>query len=807
MRKSVLVLALACASGPELVSAQTPVSSTEYPPFQTVYETSLLRDLPASGNVFAILEATQQQISSDRFYTGGLSTGAPSRLGAQLASPAQNLFCVGDVNITDPEGSGAPMLFPELQYWERLGIFTGAMPAAVTAPALGVTLEPRRASDRWSGQIEGFGSPGWVAASPASSAPTISRLDSWGHGNAVVSGRAHGVGLTLGSGWTRGKEIFRDQPNAEEGTVGSGFAHLVFAPSRRDELRVLGWVQRASYPSSERLSTRNAHDNGVHAQSTWERRAADGLSWRVFGGLTRRARELDASSSFPLVIERLRDGPVADYASSGESAQNRLHAGARLMPASRMLGTRRHTLLVNIDVERTAGRFESPFSGWVGELVDGNRARAWLFTTPSTESRRSTLTLGGGVHDDIELSRSLKATAGLRFEGIQGSAKGAATDVGWQSWLPHASVWWHVTDKAQTNIFTSYARTGDRLLFNALAVGDPSAPVAEVYRWDNPGAQPFGLLAVTPGPLVAHVGPGTGGDATFSGIAPDLDRPMTDEWTIGIASRLTSFLTWQLTGVARWEHDVLALRNVGVGLEGYSTFTVPNPGGAVTGPSTGATAPITVYDRLPATFGRDRYELTNTTLETARHFGVDLVFRAETRRLQATISGTAQLGNVNAGYRGFLATENDQGVLGDVLSDPNSTTFAYGRPFLDRGFTGKATLFYQLPMDIRLGAIARYQDGQAFSGLIVLPQLRQGADTVRAFENGGTRFTYVGTLDVRLQKGFAIGSRKVDVILDGYNLSHLQNEVEEYPVIGPRFREVSAIQPPLAIHVGARFSF
>ena len=100
-----------------------------------------------------------------------------------------------------------------------------------------------------------------------------------------------------------------------------------------------------------------------------------------------------------------------------------------------------------------------------------------------------------------------------------------------------------------------------------------------------------------------------------------------------------------------------------------------------------------------------------------------------------------------------------------------------------------------------------YQDGQAFSGLLVFPQLRQGADVVRAFENGGTRFTYVGTLDVRLQKGFTLGRSTVDLILDGYNLSHLQNEVEEYPVINTRFREVTAIQPPLAFHLGARFSF
>src|SRR5262245_65982717 len=109
-----------------------------------------------------------------------------------------------------------------------------------------------------------------------------------------------------------------------------------------------------------------------------------------------------------------------------------------------------------------------------------------------------------------------------------------------------------------------------------------------------------------------------------------------------------------------------------------------------------------------------------------------------------------------------------------------------------------------MPMDMRVGAIARYQDGQPFAGLILLPQLRQRADVVRAFENGGTRFTYVATLDVRVQKGFALGGRALDLIVDGYNLTHLQNEVEERAIIGSRFRSVTAIQPPLAVHVGAR---
>jgi len=106
----------------------------------------------------------------------------------------------------------------------------------------------------------------------------------------------------------------------------------------------------------------------------------------------------------------------------------------------------------------------------------------------------------------------------------------------------------------------------------------------------------------------------------------------------------------------------------------------------------------------------------------------------------------------------------------------------------------------------RPGALIRYQDGQPFSALMVIPGLGQGRDTVRAFENGGTRFTFVATADIRLQKRLNIDGRRVDAILDVYNLSHLQNPVEERPVVGSTTRANTAIQPPLAVHMGVRFA-
>ena len=42
---------------------------------------------------------------------------------------------------------------------------------------------------------------------------------------------------------------------------------------------------------------------------------------------------------------------------------------------------------------------------------------------------------------------------------------------------------------------------------------------------------------------------------------------------------------------------------------------------------------------------------------------------------------------------------------------------------------------------------------------------------------------------------------------DAYNLLNASSEVEEYVVTGPRFREITAVQPPRSFHLGARVTF
>ena len=165
------------------------------------------------------------------------------------------------------------------------------------------------------------------------------------------------------------------------------------------------------------------------------------------------------------------------------------------------------------------------------------------------------------------------------------------------------------------------------------------------------------------------------------------------------------------------------------------------------------------------------------------------------------------MANGAAGNRGYGPLENDQDAVGEQFTNPNAATFARGRLFSDRAFTIKWTTVFRFPEDFHVGAIARYQDGQPFARLVIAPDLNQGTEAVRAYPNGHNRFTFTGTLDLRVQKGFTIGRTRFDAILDIYNLATRSNEVEEYVVTGPDFRTPTFIEPQHSVHLGLRLAF
>jgi hypothetical protein len=780
-----------------------PASPPERTSLGIAFDSDALRDLPGAGDPGSLLETVDATAILDRIENGGLFTGEPSRLGVHGASWTQASYRLGDLDITDPAAIGAPLLLSNLAWLQGIDVSSGLMAAASGGPGPVVSLIPRRPGDAWHRTVEGSFVPTGLQASPSSGPPAIARYQSFASGRFGIHGPLvkDRLGLLLDGAYARVQRLERSDPTPLEGREIGLLAHLVWTPTPRDEGRLLAAFQGADHPYAgrSRFGGANAResDRFLALQTTWERRGTTlfGLS----AGFVRGTFEPQLpSSDSGAVVERLRDGPVPGLF-PGDGARWRGSLAARMERVVEGLGGT-HALRFGLSADWTRATTRPPVpGGTTAETVAGLPARVWDYGWAGPESRWRAFEIAPDASDRMSFGRLL-LDAGLRFESANGSAEASPGEVHWNGLLPRLSARLHLTRGGGLTLFGGYARYQDRLSLHLLAFGDPAAAQGLVYRWDDRNgdhvAEPDEV-----GPLVARVGPG----GAIAAIDPGLKPPHTDEVSVGLEARLSKW-TVHFLGLHRRQRDLVASVDTGAPIGAYTVYYVPDPSGNILSPEDDQLLPI--YDRRPESFGQDRYVLTNPEGDNVLHEGVELSVEGRVgERFWIRLGGTASRTVGPGANRGFKAFENDSGVVGERLEDPNAATFSQGRSFFDRAYTLKLASTYHAPWDVRLGAVARYQDGQPFARLVIPEVLNQGPDPVQAIPNGRSRFTYTLTVDVRLEKGFKIGSTRAAAVLEAFNLLNTANEVEEDVTSGSHFRTVTAVQPPRAFRLGARLDF
>lgn len=776
------------------LSAQPVVGVAQPPALGTTLSSDLLDDLPVGDSAYAVLETTQSEVIADSFYNGGLNVGADARLGGFLGSWSQTLFRVGDLDISDPSGSGAALFVPDASMWHHITVNTGLMPADINTPGLAVTFEPRRAGRTWERVFSVSGaSGGFAAGPPAGQAIPIARLKNVAEGAGRISGPlSDRASVVAGFSLSHGSRYFREQLADSASSNATGFAHVTFTPQPARDMHALAVVQRTTRPLADwhafQDSAATTGSTAVHLQASIDAHPDDRAKWRAFAGFTGRFRSNDVTSH-SVLIERLVDGPVPQAVdSAADSTATRIALGARLTP--HLASDSSHRIEYGLDLGSASTRTSDTFAGTVTELVNGAPARLWTYTSAGDTSVRRTTTVAAYASDVITLSPKATIDAALRAEFVRGQASRGATAVNWVSLLPHVSLRYALGERRALTL--SYARSGNALTHNWLAYGDPVASTATV------------AAASAPAVIVSRVGPGTGGNAAFSGIASGLKRPTTDEFVVGYEKRRSDTMRYTLTGIIRRETNMLGVTPTWATAP-YTPISISDAGQDYLG--AGDDRALLGYNRLTSTFGQDGYLVDNPAQKAARAFALRMAWEYTGERLFTMFGATASAAQGSISNRGYGPFENDQDQPGELFTNPNATAYAYGRLFSDRAFTIKWTTRYRLPYDVTVAAIARYQDGQPFARMVVFPNLNQGAEAVQAYPNAGSRFTFTGTFDFRAQKRLTIGDKHADIILDAYNLFTRNNEVEEYVVGGPAYRTSTAIQPPRSIQLGLRLTF
>ncbi len=757
-----------------------------------------LQDLPAGSNVWSLIETAVPFVIADRMDNGGLGTGRSALLGSRGASWTTTAVTFGNINVLAPNLFGLMPFALDLHAIDAVTVTSGLAEIEAESPGVLIGLTPRQAGAGRSGTVQGsFTEPGMVDLNPLAGAPSIGRLASWRDIGAQLGGPVGDRASLLVSGaFSRAHHYERDRPGLWTSQSGSLFSHLVKNRDDSDQIRVVAAAQRVRYPYDGRRQFRdtNVDERGTFIQSSaaWERVGASGHRGGVSLAFQRGAFTPDVRNAEGGTVDRVTEGivprPAADTVSSQWEAA--AHVAPRLLSWRTMV----HELRAGITARRAAATSEVLSLPIVAEQVGGIAARVWLPSAPESASRRSLLHGSAYVADRIALGAGFTMDAGVRVDATSGSAEGAANGINWRTVSPRFSFQW---SRGPVAIFGGAGRYADPLTLSLLAYGDPGETMSNVYRWfDLDGDRRFdtGELGV----LVSRAGWGS----SVATIDPDLRASRTSERTIGIEMRHRQSFVWRTAAIWRNQSAIPGSLNTGVPASSYRVVFIPDA--AEDWDGAGDDKPLAVFDRLPDSFGKDAFLLTNPADGNAKYEGIETTWTLSTRRLRVLFGVMAYRTRSWVGHLGFGPHENVQSVVGDVFEQPNARPVVQGSYFFDRSYVAKWSTSYRAPGDIRVGFSARYQDGQPFSRVVIAENLASGAQMIHAYRIGRTRFTYTLTLDIRLEKGFTIAGRRSALQLDVFNATRHRNEVEEDVLTTPNFRRSTAVQPPLTFRVGFR---
>jgi hypothetical protein len=758
-------------------------------------------DFAASQSVAGLVETTIAAVTSDRFDASGTGTGVAPKIGAYDASWTHTTYRLGDLDITNPLRPGTPLVLPDTASLDRFSIASAPSLVEMSSPGAHLDLAPLRPGSAPSFTFQGIFSPQAWAASPTSPS-SIATLRSLEDASFAFSGPIDGdrMGAAISARVTHTTRQERGQPPDQTATLGSFAGHVVIAPRAHDEVRLLGVYQRAEHPLDAWIPLDNPdHASDVFAlfQGAWERSDPDRFAWRVAAGVQHAFLDPLLLSNATATIDSVNDGAILPIMMqpTGSTTAFRMAADLKRRPAS----TGTHDWRVGATFEHDVMHPELLASQNALEFVNGEAARIWQFlpdTSGTTSLWHETTSAIFGA-DRIKLGDRAWVEGSVRLETVSAS-NGGASSVSWTDIYPRAAFKATLNQAAGLGVFLDVSRAGMPLPPLAPAFGDPHAPVGNVYQWTDANHDGLAQLAER-GPLVARVGPGAGAGTPLSEIDRDLARPAVIQTIAGVSVDRPRWSV-ALSAIIRRSSNLLQVEDPGAA---YTLIQMPDEGLNEGGPKTEL---LDTYSRTPASFGLDHYVLTNPAGLDSTYEGLDASAQLRSERVVVAFTATAARAHSTSAVRGFRADENDPGVL-DVSANPNALVNGLGRPFYDRGYTGKIAAGFRLPHDIRLGMILRYQDGQPFARLAVAEGLTQGPEPIRAYPNGRTRFSFVGTVDVRVQKDFAVGRGRIGVFADMFNLFNTDREVEEIAASSADFRAVSAVEPPFSLRLGLRVRF
>ncbi len=833
-----------------VVSGESPVVDIKQTTVGTTYSEQMLEEVPNARDIWSLMEQTPAVIT-DKFNVGGIESGLQSLFSARGGSWQQNQFNLDGVNVTDPSAIGATDFYFDFDTFEEVQVTTGATSAEVTVPGVFINVVTKSGGNELHGggkffyEDESFQAHNLTdeliqqfGLTPESQ-DLFERIDYLSDAGFQVGGPIQKDKIWF-FGSYRDHRIHRGVPfyPVPEGTdIQYSLLKGTFKLNQDNTLTGL-WGGNWYFKPD-----RGAVDFGgafVEPDSTWIEDDVSHVFQATWSSVLKPNVLLDTRVSFvhltfPLIIkndnvsrEELSTYQILDAAYLGfDQLRRRLQINGSLsFYVDNWLGGK-HDIKVGYDIQHgfddtTATANNDQF------LLDflAQPLLVIVWNTPASTKDR-TRDYAFFVQDSYRLGRTT-IDAGFRLnfaQGIlpaQGSPGGTfsqardfpeVTDIpNWKTIAPRLGLVYDVFNDGKMAIKANYAR-----YYAQLGVAFPdyqnfAGLGGKTFFWsDLNGDGKYEAGEEQGGPIGQFGGAFGPGESGVSFVDPDLKRPKTDEFTIGVDKELARDMLLTVNFIYRKDTDLQEDINTGVPFSAFSPVVITDPGpDGVLGTSDDG-GQFTVFNQDPATLGHDQFLLTNPDGLVADYRGVELqVNKRFSDKWQALVGLT--LGRANSFAKGsgsFIPGGNaDTGGTGSGLFDnPNSLINADGRSFWDRPVIFKLAGSYHGPWDIVFGGFFRAQSGVPFPRQIQIVTLNQGPITIFAEKVGSTRLPFTTTLDLSFEKRFDIQGGRLGVSLDIFNLFNSNTVLDAQTLSGPAFLVPKTILAPRVARIGVKYDF
>jgi hypothetical protein len=691
------------------------------------------------------------------------------------ASWTNTRYTLDGMNATDSYQPGRPAILPGIEALsEPRESWHGALSTANTASFLASTNLPATAERGIVQQSERFTS--FTRDRVEAGGP----LRNWADLIASLAGQwsAQTVPLAAPGSEQHSRLLFENA----RGRIRAGSRDQFEALYSGSSVNLSGWGEPAGFealaggrmmpqfPLPGGFAGESERDRFDFLQTGWTRQLPRGLLQVRYGYS---AAHLDTTGSGTESSIELLGGAVAGAPPLANLATRTRHGVESVLA----IATARHHLAAGagFDASTPRNRFTAP-SGTDLIAVAGAPAFTVRFNTP-TDTRERVQSFYGTLADRWTVAPALSLDAGL-IADIARSDR-----IAWNSVAPHAGLEWRVPHARGMVLHGAFTRTYAPLAGRYLDFGNPNSLAANLYLYQ--------------GPLVARFG------GPYSSIDPALHRPYADQFDLGARIAPLARLSAGIRLFRRDEKQRLAAVNVGVPAQAFTPVAVLDPYNG---------QQLTVFEQNPATFGQDRYLLTNPPGLREQNSGLvaDLANQWKGLALHLSFAAEKSYGPTNPGDAVF---ENDAGIVGALFADPNTTIHAAGRSFLDRAYVARLQAVYRLPAAIELSSVADYLDGLPFARQLLVTGLAQGpivvATTVRGSPEGGNRSQFVANWNLRLARAFPLPKGRIEAAVDVFNVTNAAKRLQESDLSSPSFnlRLPVAIQPPRVARIELRYEF